>query len=399
MLYYDINYYHNRFFILDNKYYIYIYVTQNKYIYKFKIINEELYVYIHNKNFLIKENFKLKIMYEDLECIINFTLKNSIEYNIGKIDNLKFIKSLNIYDINISNNYLEDNIKILFPNFDIDYYTSNNKFINTDNFDNKKFIIYNWYFSGQYNPQMYFKYLLKKYENLINNLKLNVTNYSLQKQNTLLFVDDRYDPLFLYLLKLFLYSVNESWNITIFTTEDNKIFYEEDLLKLNIIGKIHILKNKFTSNQDYSNLLKTSSFWEKIPEDNLLLFQYDSFCMGKFNDSFLNYNYLGPRWPHNPLNNINISIGNGGTSFRKTRIMEAICKKYQYYNTDYSEDIFFSNYLYIEKLYNCNNEIADSFAFENIYCENSIYAHQIYNTIKLDDLDHFVFEKLKKLVI
>ena len=67
---------------------------------------------------------------------------------------------------------------------------------------------------------------MKKYENLINNLKLNVTNYSLQKQNTLLFVDDRYDPLFLYLLKLFLYSVNESWNITIFTMEDNKIFYE-----------------------------------------------------------------------------------------------------------------------------------------------------------------------------
>ena len=395
MLYYDINYYHNRFFVLNNKYFIYIYVTQNKYIYEFKIINDELIVYIHNKNRKIKENFKIKIMYDNLESIVNFSFKKRNEYNIGKINNLIFVKSLHIYDINISNNYLEDNIKIFFPNFDINYYIHNNKFINEDNKNNQKFIIYNWYFSGQYHPQMYFKYLLKKYENLINNLKLNITNYSDQKNNTLLFVDDRYDPLFLYLLKLFLYSVNETWNITIFTIEENKIFYEEDLLKLNITGKINILKNKFSSNHDYSNLLKTSNFWKKIHEENVLLFQYDSFCMGKFNNDFFNYNYLGARWPHNPLNNSNISVGNGGTSFRKTRIMEMITNKYN--NNEYSEDIFFSNYLYIEKLYNSNNEIADSFAFENIYCENSIYAHQIYNTIKLDDLDNFVYEKLKKM--
>ena len=395
MLYYDINYYHNRFFIVNNKYYIYVYVSQNKYIYDFKIINDELIVYIQNKNRKIKDNFKFKIMYEDLECMIHFTFKKGNQYNIGKISDLIFEKSLYINDINISNHYLEDNIKILFPNFDINYYISNNKFINDNNKNNEKFIIYNWYFSGQYNPQMYFKYLLKKYEYIINNFKLNISNYSEQKNNTLLFVDDRYDSLFLYLLKLFLYSVDESWNVTIFTIEENRILYEEDLLKLNIIGKINILKNKFSSNHDYSNLLKTPSFWKEINEENVLLFQYDSFCSGKFNNDFLNYNYLGARWPHNPLNNSNISIGNGGTSFRKTRIMEMISKKYHHPN--YSEDIFFSNYLYIEKLYNCNNEIADNFAFENIYCENSIYSHQIYNTIKLSDLDNFIYEKLKKM--
>lgn len=111
----------------------------------------------------------------------SFFFKKGNQYNIGKISDLLFLNNLYINDINISNHYLEDNIKILFPNFDINYYISNNKFINDNNKNNEKFIIYNWYFSGQYNPQMYFKYLLKKYDNIINNFKLNISNYSEQK--------------------------------------------------------------------------------------------------------------------------------------------------------------------------------------------------------------------------
>ena len=159
------------------------------------------------------------------------------------------------------------------------------------------------------------------------------------------------------------------------------------------IDATNILEKKLSSKFDYSDLLKDENLWSKIKEDNVLLFQYDSFCMGKFDNIFLNYNYIGARWPHNPLEKL--SIGNGGTSFRKTRIMESISKKYK---NDYIEDLFFSYYLKKDNLDNCTNEIADNFSFENIFCENSIYAHQLYNTIKLEDLDNYMFKNLSKMI-
>jgi len=76
--------------------------------------------------------------------------------------------------------------------------------------------------------------------------------------------------------------------------------------------------------------------------------------------------------------------------------MEMICKKYN--GKKEIEDIFFAESLYNENLLNCTDCIADKFSFENIYCENSIYAHQIYNTIKLEDMDNFMYRKISNLL-
>ena len=373
-----------------------MYITKNNHIYEFKMINDELHLIVHHKLEHTNLPFKFKIMYDKLECVININIKKGNTYNIGKISNLNFIESNNLLDININNQYLEDNIAKFFPHFTIDYYINNNKFIDDNLSKNIKFVKYHWYLCGQFNPQIYYKYLLKKYSDKINSLKLDIeiSDYSKDKKNTLLFVDDRYDLSFIYLLKLFLYSVDSSWNVTIFTIESNRDFFEKDLKSLGISGRINILNHPFKNNHEYSLLLMNDSFWNKIPEDNVLLFQYDSFCMGKFNDIFFNYNYIGARWPHNPLKN-NINIGNGGTSFRKTRIMENICKKYK--NDKLEEDLFFSYYLNKDKLNNCTEDIADKFSFENIYSNDSVYAHQIYNTVSLEDLDNFVFQKLMEM--
>ena len=121
--------------------------------------------------------------------------------------------------------------------------------------------------------------------------------------------------------------------------------------------------------------------------------------MGKFDDIFLNYNYIGAKWDHKPLIFKNIKIGNGGTSFRKTRIMEYLCNKYKNKNIkkNYPEDMFFSELLYEEKLHNCTEEIADKFSFENLYSD-SIYAHQIYKSIPYNELDNFVFKNIQKMI-
>ena len=434
---------YNNFFIID-KYYIYVYDI--KYNYDFKLLNNDLYL-ICNFDFTIKHdiNIKIKIMYETKEYIFTENNLKSNIVNIGNINNLPFENidnKIELYNINknmteinndqnnndqnnndqnnndqnnneiinkiknyivndiisINNNFLEKNIKLIYPNFNIKYYLISNSYI-TNKYD-KKYLLYHWYFFGRHNGQLYFKYLLFKYSEKIKLLKYNKIIYSEDKNNTLLFIDDRYDPSFIYILQLFLYSINHKWNITLYTTEDNVKNYQSDFQKLDVSAKIIILNKKFKNINDYSKLLKNPNFWENIKEDNCLLFQYDSFCMGKFDKKFLNYNYIGARWNHSATILNNICIGNGGTSFRKTRIMEYICKKYEKREPikNYPEDVFFSHLLYEEKLHNCNNFIADKFSFENIYNENSIYAHQIYKVIKIEDMDNFIDSKITKML-
>ena len=480
-------YNNNNFFTID-KYYIYIYINNNNQKYNFDKIDNNLFLFITNKNKNDAENFKLKIMYENKESYLEYKnikdniikigilenldyidsidlsnlielgndyliyefpekIENEIEQkydnqiksdfnyvingnnlHIKKNDNFKFIiyhkvllkeklfllhdfnenneviiENLDTYfedDIlNINNIYYENNYNKIYQNLDLKYYAFNNSNIKEENKNNDKFILYHWYFFGKNNQNHYFKYLLKKHENIINKLAYPKIKYSKKNNNTLLFVDDRYDMSFIYLLRLFLYSVDKSWNINVITSTENKKFYENDFKKLGITGKINILTRKFNNIGEYTTLLRNCIFWKNIKEDNVLLFQYDSFCMGKFDPLFLNYNYIGSQWDHHASIFHNILIGNGGTSFRKTRIMEYLCEKYQNkeIKKSYPEDVFFCELLYEEKLYNYDLEVANKFAFENIYCDFSIYAHQIYKSVSMENMDNFMYEKISKM--
>ena len=380
---------HNIFFMINN-YYIYIY--NSKYIYNIELIDNIVYLFIKNKD--ITDNINIKIIYKNSYNIKVYNSNNLIK--IGDLTTFNYINKLNDIDVydNIENRYPD-----IFNNFDINYYFENNKLLKNIDIHNKNFIFCHWYYCGRYFPNLYFKYLLKKYESFILKIKYPLIKYSKNKKNTLLFIDDRYDSSFIYLLILFLYSVDDSWNVNIFTTIDNKIYYENVFKKIKIEGNIILLDNKFESINDYSNLLKNVNFWNKIEEDNCLLFQYDSFCMGKFNNIFFDYNYIGAKWDHRPLLFKKILIGNGGTSFRKTRVMEYLCDKYK--NKDikknYPEDMYFSELLYEEKMHNCTEYIADKFSFENIY-SNSVYAHQIYKSIPFNELDEFVYKSIEKMI-
>jgi hypothetical protein len=388
MLYYKINYYHNRFFILNNEYYIYVFIKNNEYIYDFELKkNGNLFMYIKNKKNNIYEDEHIKIINYNKEA--NIIIKNNL---------LGHIKICNIKELVFDNTFILNNN---CPYFNIDYYIQNNNLLNNNFINNIEYINYHWLLSGRLHPHLYFKFLLKKYENIIFNITIPNITINPTNNNTLLFIDDRYDMSFIYLLKLFCYSVNENWNITIFTTENNKNKFENDLNKIGVSGKIFILDKSFQNKDDYSNLLKSPLFWSKIKEDNCILFQYDSFCMNKFNPIFFNYNYIGARWPHKATIYNNVYIGNGGTSFRKTRIMEQLSLKFNEQNLKrkkLAEDIYFAELLYESNLLNCTSDIADLFSFENIFNENSIYAHQIYNTISLEKLDSFIKEKLTNLL-
>jgi len=167
---------------------------------------------------------------------------------------------------------------------------------------------------------------------------------------------------------------------------------------LGIFGSISILSNKFSSINDYSALLKSSSFWNGFIEENCLLFQYDSFCCGKFRKEFFSYNYLGALWNHEPCRINNCRIGNGGTSFRKRSVMAKICEKYNGLGGDIAEDIFFAIFLKEDGLLDDAEREATIFSFECIFSEKSIYGHQIYQSIARRDLDGFIYNKIQKML-
>ena len=352
--------YNKNILYVFNDYYIYIDRNDSNYKYSFTRIDDDLYLYIKNKNTNIIEDITINIINNNKKYSIIKNIKNTIVnlFNLNDIDAL--CNELNDIDTLLCNeltdidnllcNELTDidykNSLKVFKNFNETYYIENNNTINDDYIAIKDYIKYHWYLYGRYEPQLYFKYLLKKYENIILNIPYPNIQLSPDKNKTLLFIDNRYDSSFIYLLILFMYSVDLSWNITIFTTESNKTYYLNDFKKLNVTGNIFTLHKNISNINDYSKLLKDFNFWKNIKEDNCLLFQYDSFCMGKFDDIFLNYNYIGAVWDHTPGLFNEINVGNGGTSFRKSRVMEYLCKKYE--NKDikknYPEDVFLQNY-------------------------------------------------------
>jgi hypothetical protein len=186
----------------------------------------------------------------------------------------------------------------------------------------------------------------------------------------------------------------------LYTIKECKSQYENDLIELGIKGVIEIIPSKFNNVREYSNLLKNPAFWNTIPEENCLFFQYDSFCSGKFMKHFFDYNYLGAPWDHCPCGINNAIIGNGGTSFRKKSIMKKICDKYGGLDSELPEDVFFALFLNDEGLLQIDdlNNTAKQFSFENIFDNNSIYGHQIYTSIPRKDLDSFIYNKLMKMI-
>jgi hypothetical protein len=89
---------------------------------------------------------------------------------------------------------------------------------------------YNWFYYGRFNKYQYWKYILYKNKTIFKKLKQKIyykLTYNPQKEYTLLFIDTRYDEIFINILITFLYSVNNDWNLTIYTTKENESKYIE----------------------------------------------------------------------------------------------------------------------------------------------------------------------------
>ena len=413
-------------FLFFNDYFIDIYNINEIYQYLFFEYNNKNYLYIKNKN-LKHETIKFKIIkiQDNILYEYEYILEN-IKHSLILLKNISslYFKKTTSKDI-IYTDYsnIVQNIHYKYPKFNSLFYdqslfnllskNKNNKLsnnfnndddneyndVNNDNIINK-FLHYNWYYYGSKNKMHFFKYCIYKNKEHIEQLKYPFIDYDESKTKALIFIDDRFDKiLFQLITHLFLYSVDDSWNLHIFTIKEQQYKFQNVLDRLNVKAKFHFI-SKINNINEYSNLLKSSSFWDSINEENLLLYQYDSIAFGKFNSKFLNYPYIGARWPENITQLKGIYNGNGGTSFRKKSYMSYITSKYNYflYDPNFPEDKYFAKYLHQEDLHHVSNELLDEFSIENIFNDYSIYGHAIFEIISLNKLDDFITNRIKNML-
>jgi len=223
--------------------------------------------------------------------------------------------------------------------------------------------------------------LEKKYKNIsFDKIPQNVGNI-------MVIVEPRKHPHLKAILKNMVYHL-PYWGLHIFHGTDNKQFI------LDIIGKDHniTLTNMKTDNlttNDYNNLLTSSNFWKQIKGEKVLIFQADVLLRKSNIERFLDYDYIGSPWdPLNPcVKHTTTQVGNGGFSLRSRQKSEKICETYLRENIN--EDVFFSQYMTIEKYNLPDVTIAQHFSVgQETRGKNPLGLHKIYNNpyLRLDDI-------------
>jgi len=193
-------------------------------------------------------------------------------------------------------------------------------------------------------------------------------------------------------MKNFLENLDERWKFIIFHGNKNQEFIL-DMIKnefqshSNRIELINLKVDNLTT-EDYSKILVSKSFYEKIPTEMFLVFQTDTMICSNFKENiynFMNYDYVGAPWD-------NVEVGNGGLSLRRKSKMLEIIEKCKYNNND--EDSFFSR---VCENVVCNKptaEKAKQFSIERLYSNNSFGVHKPWpyinenEKIKLNDQCH-----------
>jgi hypothetical protein len=140
--------------------------------------------------------------------------------------------------------------------------------------------------------------------------------------------------------------------------------------------------------EDYSDLLLTG-IDQHVVGSHVLVIQWDSFITHPtlWQDEFLEYDYIGPVWPHHP----ETPVGNGGFSLRSVKLLQAI--KQPGFIKRHPEDycICVDNKDFLEK--ECGIQfapihIAEQFAIERSEWHDAFGFHGFFNFAKvLDDYE------------
>ena len=135
--------------------------------------------------------------------------------------------------------------------------------------------------------------------------------------------------------------------------------------------------------KDYSDLLLTGMD-QYVVGSHVLVIQWDSFITHPelWRDEFLEYDYIGPVWPHHPQT----PVGNGGFSLRSVKLLQAI--KRPGFIKRHPEDycICVDNKDFLEKecgIQFAPPEVAEQFAVERSEWHDAFGFHGFFNFAKV----------------
>jgi hypothetical protein len=239
--------------------------------------------------------------------------------------------------------------------------------------------------------------------------KYKIPDFKDKSDKCAVFIDCRILPHYEYIFRQVATCLDDTWSMHIFTGSKNYEYMRElcssiGNIKVTNLGMINMVID------EYSTLLLSKEFWEKIDGEKVLIFQEDSILFRKGIDKFLEYDYVGSPWPKECNNSAN-SIGNGGLSLRsKKKTLELlnaiklsdihISTSTQQYMRNANlnvipEDVYYSNGMILIGANLPTYEIALTFAIECVYVKNSLGGHQFW----MSSRTHNFMDDMKKHLI
>jgi hypothetical protein len=158
----------------------------------------------------------------------------------------------------------------------------------------------------------------------------------------------------------------------IFSSEDNRHLQE----MLNC--EFHVVE--INDIRGYNKLLKSKKFWDKIKEENILIFQEDSRLLREGIEDFYEYDYVGAAWDFYPF------VGNGGLSFRHKSAMLKVLEVCNPEN-DINEDVYFAWGCNVLKLNLAPVYVANKFSCETQFNLGTLGYHAIEKYLSLEQVN------------
>ena len=169
-----------------------------------------------------------------------------------------------------------------------------------------------------------------------------------------------------------LYYLPKYTKLYIFSSEDNRHLQEMLNCEFHVVEVNDI--------RGYNKLLKSKNFWNKIKEENVLIFQEDSRLLREGIEDFYEYDYIGATWDFYPF------VGNGGLSFRHKSAMLKVLEICNPEN-DINEDVYFAWGCNVLKLNLAPVHVANKFSCETQFHLGTLGYHAIEKYLPLEQLN------------
>lgn len=232
---------------------------------------------------------------------------------------------------------------------------------------------------------MMFILISTTYKDFFNNINFNKN----ENANAIVIVEPRKHKLLKQVIDNFHNIIDKSWDLYVFHGKSYKEFAYDAIKNVKDRNKFLIeLDTDNLNANEYNKLFKNKSFWNKINAEHILIFQTDSVLCKNSNykiEDFIKYDYIG--CPYNGTfigkNNkvwgeTNNFYGIGGLSYRNKSFMIDCINKNSNIDSNFPEDVLFSNCVAESENKPESAEILNKFCTQYNYDDKSFGVHKPY---------------------